>query len=207
MEIRDLLILPPDHSPSPYRMPVVDRGATSDRHAVLPPNLSLCAIGWLGAAVPTQGATPPECIDRLVKALDSVEVINDGLRGYHDCEVCEALGTFFAGTDGFSRHHFRGFGGQPLPLEMARGMARSQPVIKWRETEFLVRAIGHHLIQLDRVVYMCPQLLLHYILHHDYRPPDEFVQAVAHGRFLTFEDLVIMSEGAFKAWIEKLHTK
>jgi hypothetical protein len=58
----------------------------------------------------------------------------------------------------------------------------------------------HHLIQLDQVVYMCPQLTLHYILHHEYRPPDEFIQAVAHGRFLTFEDLVIVPEGGKKEW-------
>jgi hypothetical protein len=34
-------------------------------------------------------------------------------------------------------------------------------------------------------VYVCPALILHYILDHSYRPPDEFVQAVTQGRFLT----------------------
>jgi hypothetical protein len=37
---------------------------------------------------------------------------------------------------------------------------------------------------------MAPALLLHYILGHQYRPPDEFVTAVIEGRFLVPEDLV-----------------
>jgi hypothetical protein len=174
---------------------------------VLAPTLSLRAVGWLGADVPTRGVTPPECIDRLVKALDSAEVIREGMRGFHSCEVCEALGTFFPGSDEFSRQHFQGFRGEPLAPEHARQAARWRPVIVWREREYIVEAMGHHLIQLDQVVYMCPQLTLHYILHHEYRPPDEFISAITHGRFLKFRDLVVLPDGEFRKWIERLREK
>jgi hypothetical protein len=205
VEIRDLQGFPPGHPPSPWPLPVV--GPSGDRYAVLASDLSLRAVGWLGATVPTTGVTPPECIDRLVEALDSAKVIAEGMRGYHECEVCEAVGSFFPGTDEFSRRHFRGFDGKPLAPEVARLSARSMPAIRWREKEYLVRAIGHHLIQLGRVVYMCPQFTLHYILHHEYRPPEEFIQATIHGRFLSFDDLSILPVGGQKEWFDRLRRR
>ena len=36
---------------------------------------------------------------------------------------------------------------------------------------------------------MTPALVLHYILDHRYRPPDEFVEAVIEGSLLTDDDL------------------
>jgi hypothetical protein len=36
---------------------------------------------------------------------------------------------------------------------------------------------------------MCPALILHYILDHEYKPPEEFIQAVEQGRFLRPDDL------------------
>ena len=207
MEIKDLQSFPPDHPPSPVPLPVVDRRPRGDRYAVLAPHLSLRAVGWLGATVPTRGVTPPECIDRLVEALDSAKVIAEGMRGYHDCEVCAAVGSFFPGTDEFSRHHFEGFDGKPLAPEAVKQLARSRSVIRWREKEYLVKAMGHHLIQLGRVVYMCPQFTLHYILQHEYRPPEEFIRATIDGRFLTFDDLSILPEGGQKEWFDRLRRR
>jgi hypothetical protein len=43
---------------------------------------------------------------------------------------------------------------------------------------------------------MAPALLPHYILDHGYRPPDEFLDAVAKGRILTEEDLVVQWRAA-----------
>ncbi len=39
---------------------------------------------------------------------------------------------------------------------------------------------------------MAPALVLHYILDHHYRPPDEFAEAVIIGSFLTSEDLLLV---------------
>jgi hypothetical protein len=36
---------------------------------------------------------------------------------------------------------------------------------------------------------MAPALLIHYIVDHGYRPPDEFTDAVLHGTFLRPNDL------------------
>jgi hypothetical protein len=38
---------------------------------------------------------------------------------------------------------------------------------------------------------MAPEFLLHYIRGHRYCPPDAFIEATIHGRFLTEEDLEI----------------
>lgn len=63
--------------------------------------------------------------------------------------------------------------------------------VKWKRRKYAVHGQGHYLVQIGQVVYMAPALLLHYILGHDYRPPNEFLEAVTKGRFLTEEDLVI----------------
>ena len=68
---------------------------------------------------------------------------------------------------------------------------KTLPEVRWRRRKVTLKGHGHYLLQSGRVVYMAPSLLLHYMLDHDYRPPEEFVQAVAQGRFLTEDDLVI----------------
>ena len=69
--------------------------------------------------------------------------------------------------------------------------AKFLPEIKWKRRKITLQGHGHYLVQLGQVVYMAPALLLHYILDHGYRPPDEFLEAVSKGRFLTEEDLVV----------------
>jgi hypothetical protein len=65
------------------------------------------------------------------------------------------------------------------------------PEIKWKRRRIALQGHGHYLVQLDHIVYMAPALLLHYILEHGYRPPDEFLDAVSKGCFLTEDDLVV----------------
>jgi hypothetical protein len=65
------------------------------------------------------------------------------------------------------------------------------PEVKWKRRRISLQGHGHYLVQLGQVVYMAPALLLHYILDHGYRPPDEFLNAVSQGRFLTEEDLIV----------------
>lgn len=50
---------------------------------------------------------------------------------------------------------------------------------------------GHYLVRRGDTVYMAPELLLHYIREHRYLPPEEFVDAVLHGRLLGADDLDI----------------
>ena len=68
---------------------------------------------------------------------------------------------------------------------------KTLPEVRWRGRKVVLKGHGHYLVQLGQIVYMAPSLLLHYMLDHEYRPPDEFVQAVVQGRFLTEDDLII----------------
>jgi hypothetical protein len=63
--------------------------------------------------------------------------------------------------------------------------------VKWKRRSIGVHGHGHYLVRLGEIVYMAPALLLHYVLGHEYRPPDEFLQAVREGHFLTEADLVV----------------
>jgi hypothetical protein len=67
----------------------------------------------------------------------------------------------------------------------------STPTEKWKGKPIRLLGYGHYLVQKDNIVYMAPELLLHYILAHEYRLPDEFIQGVLHGKFLGEDDLVI----------------
>jgi hypothetical protein len=68
---------------------------------------------------------------------------------------------------------------------------RRQPPQPLEELECAIelRGRGHYLVLCDGAVYMAPELLLHYILKHHYCPPQEFVDAVLRGRFITVGDL------------------
>jgi hypothetical protein len=68
---------------------------------------------------------------------------------------------------------------------------KSLPEVTWKRRRLTLQGHGHYLVQLGKVVYMAPALLLHYILEHGYCPPEEFVEAVSTGRFLMEEDLVV----------------
>ena len=61
--------------------------------------------------------------------------------------------------------------------------------VEWKGKKVDVKGYGHYLVRLENAVYMAPALLLHYILDHDYRPPQIFIDAVINGKFLTTDDL------------------
>jgi hypothetical protein len=117
-------------------------------------------VGWLGSSVPTSGPTPDECVERLFDAYAGGLRIPDGSLGWHNCEICTTGAEWYPG-------------------------GQIGPVIRWRGQELRLYGHGHHLVQHEGRVYVCPALILHYILDHGYRPPDEFVRAVTQGRFLT----------------------
>jgi hypothetical protein len=132
---------------------------------MLPEAWSLFAVGWLGSSVPNLGQTPDACAEGLARAYDRGDRFTDGTAGWHDCEVC-------------TTHEARYPDGQPGPIVVWRGQARR------------LYGHGHHLVQHGSSVFMCPVLILHYIIDHGYQPPVGFVTAVTEGRFLTPADLV-----------------
>jgi hypothetical protein len=66
-----------------------------------------------------------------------------------------------------------------------------RPTVRWKDDSVEVYGHGHHLVRLGSIVYMAPRLVLHYIVEHRYRPPDEFVEAVVSGKFLKRDDLIV----------------
>jgi hypothetical protein len=67
----------------------------------------------------------------------------------------------------------------------------SRPSISWRGQILNLSGQGHYLVQMDKIVFMAPELVLHYVLEHQYCPPQEFMQATIYGRFLVEDDLDI----------------
>ncbi|MBW8010508.1 MAG: hypothetical protein FVQ83_04590 [Chloroflexi bacterium] len=108
---------------------------------------------------------------RLWETYQSKHVINDGTRGWHNCELCQGDDAWYPG-------------------------GKIGPIIKWNGQELRVRGYGHFLVQTSELVYLSPVLILHYILDHSYRPPEEFVEAVNRGVILEPGDLM---------WVEELN--
>ena len=165
MYIEDLYRFPAGHPPSPYSFPVAVKKGDKWGYGQLEGNLELCAVGWLGDFVPSEGETPDECISALWEAYESNNVLSDGTSGFHNCELCHGDNAWYPG-------------------------GKVGPIVKWRETELQVMGHGHFLIQTDELVYLAPVLILHYIINHKYRPPDEFIEAVNRGAILEPSDLI-----------------
>ena len=68
---------------------------------------------------------------------------------------------------------------------------RGMPRVRWRGKTVRLKSHGHYLVLLGQTVYMAPELLLHYIRTHHYRPPQEFIEATIRGRFMREDDLDI----------------
>ncbi len=165
MYIEDLLTLPADHPPSPYPVPLPLKRGELWGTGRLPEESTLLPVGWLGDSVPSSGSTDAKVIDRLLTAYREKALFSDGFDGFHDCELCPGPEAWYPG-------------------------GKVGPVVRWRDQEQRLFGHGHYLIRLDERVFMAPALLLHYILDHGYRPPDDFSQAVLSGAFLSPDDLI-----------------
>jgi hypothetical protein len=129
----------------------------------LAPGTFVRAVGWLGSSVLSPGETRDACIERLMDAYEKYVLI-DGTRGWHDCEICEKEGL-------------------PHTMELIK------PTVHWHGRELKVYGHGEYLVRHRDVVYVAPALLLHYIIEHRYKPPEEFQDAVIFGSFLGLKDL------------------
>jgi len=114
-------------------------------------------VGWLGAA--TQFRTGSVDAALLAKLARLMKDERNVMRGWHDCEFCSAESPIYIRFDE---------DGQPFET-----------------TEIIPRwdlALGHgevHVPGPDRVIFVAPTLVLHFILSHRYLPPDEFLAALA----------------------------
>jgi hypothetical protein len=159
MKIPDLTEFPPDHHPSPYGFPLPLLSGEKWGIGHLPEGSTLVAVGWLGNSVTSKGSVEKDVLDALLEAYESNAVFSDGTAGWHDCELCPGPEAWY--SDG-----------------------KIGPLICWRGRQIRLYGHGHHLLRHGSIVYMVPALILHYILDHNYRPPEEFLKAVTNGEFL-----------------------
>lgn len=169
MFVPDLHQFPPGHPPSPDQSPPWMPAVGGSEYGYLPEGVVVRAVGWIGTEVYAVGDTPEVCIQRLFNAHGSV--VSDGSQGWHECEAN------WDGVQHGPRIHESG--------------ERNPPVVRRNGREIRLCGHGHYIVRLGDVAYVAPELLLHYIVDHEYRPPDEFVRAVIEGTFLTFADLVV----------------
>ena len=164
MKIPDLTRFSPDHSPSPYGFPLPLKSGDTWGIGCLPEGTTLLAVGWLGSPVKSKGSVPEDVVDALFEAYETKAIFSDGTAGWHDCELCPGPEAWY--SDG-----------------------QVGPVIFWRDRQVRLYGHGHHLLRHGTITYMVPALILHYILDHGYRPPQEFLEATTAGEFLRPEHL------------------
>lgn len=78
MELADLTVL----SAPPYWLEF------EGDSPLLPPDVNVLAVGWMGQTVPTTGAASSAVVERLFLAERSGEWVRDRTRGFHKCELC-----------------------------------------------------------------------------------------------------------------------
>lgn len=135
-------------------------------NGVLSRSATVYAIGWIGDSVHSRGDTPEECIHRLLDAHEAGHWISDGTMGIHICEVCRPPVVL----------------GERVPHAFA-----------WKDRQAWLRGHGYHLVHHGASLFVCPAMILHYIVDHQYQPPATFVDAVLTGRILTESDLAFDS--------------
>ena len=113
----------------------------------------------------SKGPVAEDVVDVLLEAYKTKAVFTDGTAGWHDCEICPGPEAWYS-------------------------EGQVGPVISWRGQRIRLYGHGHHLLRHGFIVYMAPALILHYILAHGYRPPDEFLEATTGGEFLRPEHLI-----------------
>lgn len=114
------------------------------------------AVGWIGNTIESRGETPEDCIRILFDAYEAGHRFRDGMMGAHMCEVCPSTSS------------------RPSPLHP----------VAWKGRTLKLYGHGHHRVLHGRSLFICPSLILHYIVDHQYLPPAPFIDAVLHGTIL-----------------------
>jgi hypothetical protein len=135
-------------------------------YAGFTPGLTAYAVGWIGDTVESIGETPNRCIRALLDAYEAHHLFSDGSLGSHTCEVCPPTLP--------QRGYHHPFG--------------------WNGRQTTLYGHGHYLVHYGRTIFVSPALVLHYVVNHQYRPPDVFIDAVIKGRILTQADCEFIPE-------------
>ena len=173
----DLETLP--HGPDSLCFQMIDPVRHRRGHVAVPPGVTAYAIGWLGETVESLGETPEACIGTLLDAYVADRIFSDGLMGSHTCEVCP-------------------------PTLPQRGYYHP---FEWNGRQTELYGHGHHLVLHGRALFVCPALILHYIVDHHYRPPEAFIEAVANGVLLSEDDCEFVPEDETRLELLQRHIR
>ncbi len=114
------------------------------------PEPDLVAVGWLDGAEPYEtGSVPAEFIERL-REICRDHAMNR-TRGWHRCNLCPPTA------------------GQELPRPMSVSSANGEFIVGGAE----IRVQGG-----SGTRYAAPDMIIHYIETHGYKPPEDFIEGV-----------------------------
>jgi hypothetical protein len=118
-----------------------------------PSKASPLNIGWLGSKVPFEkGVTSQAFRDKLLKFCADEYIVLIAL-GFHACEFCG----------------------------MDMGDWYETQKEKYDKAQCASIGNGEIRVQGKSAVYAAPALIYHYVVKHDYKPPDEFIEAILAG--------------------------
>jgi len=133
---------------------IPDCAPYTDEYQSLPANTYATAVGWLQAGHPFT-----------VAATDApfVSALFEGCRshatgrtrGWHQCDLC-----------------------------LAPDRATNGTTVTYRGTSITVGDAEFHVTAKDGTRFVAPTLVIHYVIQHSYKPPDQFVEAVTRGAFV-----------------------
>jgi hypothetical protein len=144
----------PDLSPYQYRE--TSTPAQRDREPPVYGVANTVNVGWLDGAEPfSTGETSGEFRERLLEFCLQGHDFNL-TRGPHSCNLPECP----VEPDRFGRRH-------PPPVRRGKQTAY--------QGSSEIRVVG------EAAIYAAPTMIYHYVVDHNYQPPDEFVEAVLNG--------------------------
>ncbi len=108
-------------------------------------------IGWLKQGFTySKGKVGDRFLQKLQQMYQSPRVHIRGMRGYHQCDLCDPS------------------------LANKDQQSASSPQQIWRGSSELWIPSSMS----SQLIYAAPSMIRHYIIAHEYRPPDEFIQSV-----------------------------
>jgi hypothetical protein len=110
-------------------------------------------VGWLGAGHPYSTGLVSEDLVAALARLCRKGVFHT--RGFHHCEFCVPVESG---------------GGPPVPMS-----SRDE------EGEFIIGGAEIRVTGPSGIIFAAPDMIIHYVTDHGYKPPEEFLAALGSG--------------------------
>jgi hypothetical protein len=123
----------------------------------LPDAALIYAVGWIDKPLFGKASfTQGQTPNNAIDALWRGHscIFYDGTMGWHDCTMCMKV------------------------------VNKHGKTVTYKGKSLELRGYGHYLVKKANAIYMCPELVLHYIIDHKYLPPPQFLEALHKGAIL-----------------------